>query len=263
MKLALIFVKRLLINPYAIGFGIAFTYFFIAMGAFILSSNYEYSPVYYTASWYGTVVLMSTSMFASSIGMMISYHSGGLSFLTRFSRLTPKYYLLSLYLTVTLTLLIVSVLMSVGVISLFSYRFGELILPKDWGLSFFDVVLSGMFYVPLVLLLEEATVVTSRKLSRAVAFIPYFLAIMFGFFYSNSDSTNMAYYNPFVVIELLAEQSFSTKPIPLNYNDLHGPTLNIGYSIASVLIWSLLLSLASIAMLRRLYYKPLEEGRFV
>ncbi|WP_236752647.1 hypothetical protein [Acidianus sp. HS-5] len=264
MKLPLILTKRLLLNPYAIGWGIAFMYFWIAMGAFIESSSVPKSrAVYYTAGWYGVIVLLSTSTFATSIAIMIYYQSGGLSFLTRFSKLTPKYYLLSLYFVMIVTTIIVSALMAVGVISFFSYHFGETIEPKNWGLFILDMILSGIFYLPLALLLEELTVVTSRKLSSAISFIPLVFAYLFGFSYLNINLGNVVYYSPFISIQVIGMQSFFSKPIPLNYSDVHGPTLNVDYSIISVVVWSIVLSVASMLLFRRLYYKSLEEGRIL
>jgi hypothetical protein len=152
------------------------------MGVFIESASVtNSSAVYYTASWYGIIALLATSSFATSIAMMIYYQSSGLSYFTRFSKLTPKYYLFSLYFTMLITTTVVSVIMGLGVVSLFSYHFGETIAPKNWGLFFLDAILSGVFYLPLSLFLEELTVVTSRKLSNAISFIPIILAYLFGF----------------------------------------------------------------------------------
>jgi hypothetical protein len=262
MKLPLIFTKRLLTNPYALGWGIAFMFFWIAMGAFIESASVSNSSaVYYTASWYGIIALLATSSFATSIAMMIYYQSGSLSYFTRFSKLTPKYYLFSLYFTMLVTTTVVSVIMGLGVVSLFSYHFGETIAPKNWGLFFLDAILSGVFYLPLSLFLEELTVVTSRKLSNAISFIPIILAYLFGFSYMNINLGNLVYYSPFLSIQVLGMQSFFTKSIPLNFNDFKGPTLNVYYAIISLIGWSIILSFASMLLFRRLYYRSLEEAR--
>lgn len=264
MKLPLIIIKRLLTNPYALGWGIALMFFWIVMGAFIDSASVpKSSAVYYTASWYGIIALFSTSSFATSIAFMIYYQSGSLPYFMRFSKLTPKYYLFSLYFTMLVTTIIVSIIMGLGVISLFSYHFGETIAPKNWGLFFLDAILAGVFYLPLSLLLEELTIVTTRRLSNAISYIPVVLAYLFGFSYININLGNLVYYSPFLSIQVLGVQSFFTRSIPLNFNDFKGPTLNVDYVIISAIGWSIVLSFASMLLFRRLYYKSLEEARIV
>lgn len=264
MRLPIIFTKRLLTNPYAIGWGIVFVYFWIVMGALVESVNIpKSSAVYYTASWYGIEAMFANSAFAVSITFMISYQAGGLSYLTRFSRLTPKYYLFSLYVTMLTTTLVVSGIIGLGVISLFSYHFGELILPKNWGLFFLEPILAGLLFLPLSMVLVELTILTSRKLRNAISFIPLILTYLFGFSYLYLKLCNVVYYSPFVSIQAIGIQSFFTEDIPLNYTDYSGPTFNVGYAIASVIGWSIALSLIAMLLLRRLYYKSLEEERII
>ncbi|MGC9105585.1 MAG: hypothetical protein ACP5HQ_04075 [Thermoprotei archaeon] len=268
--------KRVLLSPYALFWGVAFTYFWIFMGAFVMSANVpKVAAVYYTAAWFGTVLLLSSSSFAVSMSYMLAFQTGGLPYLMRFSKLTPRYYLASLYAASLLVTLVVAAVTTPGVILLFSYHFGEVITPASWGLAILSATLAGAFYIPFVLLIEELTLKLSPKVQTAIPFVPLMLSYLSAFTYINLEVGYAVYLDPFMAIDALAVQSFLTNRMPLNYASLttpkyfllggtsRGPYFDPALAIASVLAWVAVLSLASMALFRRLYYRSPEEARYL
>jgi hypothetical protein len=276
VKLPLLITKRVLLSPYALFWGVAFTYFWIFMGAFVMSANVpKVAAVYYTAAWFGTVLLLSSSSYAESMSYMLSFQTGSLPYLMRFSKLTPRYYLASLYVASLLVTLAVTAVTTPGVILLFSYHFGEVITPASWGLAILSAALAGAFYMPFVLLVEELTLMLSPKVQTAIPFVPLMLAYLSAFTYVNLKVGYAVYLDPFMAIDALAIQSFLTTRIPLNFASLTTPEYFLSggtkqepifdpvLAVASVLTWIALLSLASMTLFRRLYYRSPEEARYL
>jgi hypothetical protein len=80
VKLPLSITKRALLSPYVLFWGVAFTYFWIAMGAFVMSAEVPKAvATYYTVAWFGTVMLLSSSRFNVSTSDVLSFQTGRVS----------------------------------------------------------------------------------------------------------------------------------------------------------------------------------------
>jgi hypothetical protein len=84
---------------------------------------------------------------------------------------------------------------------------------------------------------------------------------------------SLVYFSPFAAIEALIISSYLDTQIPINFATLvtgnykvyaiNSPQFSIPIALSSIIFWTIFLSLIGIIGLRKLYYKPLEEGRIV
>jgi hypothetical protein len=276
MKLFVYMLRRIVTNPYVLFWGVAFISFFVVIGAFVISRdlpNLEWVKQIYTAAWFGVSVLLSFGAAAVSTTIMISYQTGGLPHLFRFSRLTPAYFLGSLLLGSVLSTLIIGTYMLILVTLLFSYSLKTWIAPIDIPLTYLTLALAGVFFSSLSLILGGLTARFNRKTSQFVNFIPLILSYLFGYAYLYMDLGKSVYLTPFNAVELLGISAFTGKEAPLSYASLylyggsstapHFPTVSNSLLILNLCLWSLVLCSASAFLLRRLYLNPVEEGKML
>ncbi|BCU66752.1 hypothetical protein HS7_01890 [Sulfolobales archaeon HS-7] len=283
MRLLYYLIRKLLTNPYVLGWSIAFTLFWVFMGAYVFSTDIAYlnpsvplqyyheTVYYYTAGWTGSIVLFSLGSFCTTLTSILYYQTGALSHLFRYSKLTPVYYLSSIYAGSVISSVVIGGLLTAITYMIFSNKFGFNVYPKALMTLLLYIVLSSVFLVSFSMLLDIIVLRTSRKMAGLINFIPLILAYVFGYGYLFINFDNTVYFNPYTVIETLVISSYLGKPVPINYFAYYTATnvstssglISLPLSILSLVVWTVVLTYISIVELRKLYYKPSQEGRFL
>ncbi|AOL17317.1 hypothetical protein BFU36_12030 [Sulfolobus sp. A20] len=269
MRLLKYVTKRMITNPYLLFWGVGFLIFWEIIGAFVESSSIPkvvYAEEYYTASWYGIIITLSSSALGVSINYVLSYQTGGLPHLFRYSRLTPKYYLSSTYIGMGVVNLILSIVMLATTYLLFGIKFGfSEAIPKNFPLLLITALIAGLFYTALSFNLSMLTLKTSRKMENLIDFIPLVLGYLFGFSYLYANAGYVFAFSPFSEVAMLGISGFTGSNPPIYTIQQTNPqqTITFVYPLLGLILWTLALSGVAVFNLRKLYYKPLEEGKTI
>jgi hypothetical protein len=241
--------------------------FWEIIGAFIESATIpKQAPSYYIASWGGILILMAASSLATGSTIMLSYQTGGLSHLFRFSKLTPKYYLGSIYAGITIsTLFIILIIIGTSYLffgSKFSYAVA---FPKNIGVIFITSILTGLFYTALSVNLSVISLKITRKLTTAIGFLPLMLSYLFGFAYLYLNLKQVVIGIPFSDISMLSFYGYTGKnpPLYLGVGDYTSSisTVPLLFPLISLITWIIILTITGMILIRNLYLKQLEEQR--
>ncbi|MUN27903.1 hypothetical protein [Sulfuracidifex metallicus] len=273
MKLFIYLIKRTLTNPYLLFWSIAFVTFFIVMGAFLESKSIpdvEEARQIYVSTWFGVVILLSFSASSVTTSSIVSYHTGGLPHLFRFSRMTPLYFVVSIVLSNLVVIGVIGAYMLIAVYGMFSYAFSSPFPPNDLIMCILTIFLSGLFFSSMSLFLGILSSKLNRGMSRFVDFLPLILGYLFGYAYLYVNFGSLVYVSPFNSIELLGESAYSGKGAPLDFakasvqiamnNNNYVQASDLLMSL-SLLVWFMLIVIADVFLVRRLYLNPLEEGK--
>ncbi|MBS7637147.1 hypothetical protein KEJ37_07465 [Candidatus Bathyarchaeota archaeon] len=273
MRLIKYMVKALITSPAVVGWSILYTLFWLTMGAYIFSATAsEVAALTYTASWFATCVVISISSFAISLGFTLNYQTGGLSHLFRYSKLTPRYYLVSAYVSSLVCSFLLGLVLMVCSIGMFSHRFGVELFPKDLATVLFAITIAAVFFASLSIVLNAVALKVTRKVRAAVFFAPFLVSYVSAMAYIYLKMGNLIYFNPFVCIQLLSMSGYLGEPPLQNFPDyqhLFQQTINnvekssIPMLFGSIIGWTVFLTVIALAILRQLYLKPVEEERVV
>ncbi|BCU66624.1 hypothetical protein HS7_00610 [Sulfolobales archaeon HS-7] len=273
MRLIYYMIKRFLTNKYNWGYGVAFVLFWVLMGAYVFSSQMplEKTPdYYYTAAWTGMAILMTLGTIGIGATAVVSFQTGSLSHLLRFSKLTSKYYVISVYAGTIPSSLVFGILIVACVYLTFSEHFGFNLAPSNMPGLLLASILGGTFMTSLSFFLNLIILKTSRKMEQLIFFIPLILSYLFGFGYLYLNLSSAVYLSPFTAIDSLIMEFYLNKSIPLNFSSLvdgnyltatGGTVVSPVLAIASLVVWTVVLTFIGIYFVRSVYYKPLEEGR--
>lgn len=273
MRLIKFMVKALISSPAVIGWSILFTLFWLIMGAYIFSVNVpKPAALTYTASWFATCMVISISSFATSLSFTLNYQTGGLSHLFRYSKLTPKYYLVSAYVSSLICSFLLGLILMVCSIGMFSHRFGLELVPKDVVTVFSAIILAAVFFTPLSIVLNAISLKVTRKVKEAIFYVPFLASYLSTMAYMYLNMGNLIYFNPFVCIQLLSMSGYLGEPAPKNFpgsqylfQQMTGSAeiASIPMLIGALISWTIFLTVIALAILRQLYLKPMEEERVI
>ncbi|BCU69744.1 ABC transporter permease [Stygiolobus caldivivus] len=283
MRLLNYTVKRLLTNPYILGWAVLFTALWAFMGAYIFSSGitalkssltptlYQEAVYYYTAGWAGGIVIFSLGAFSTTLTSVLFYQTGSLSHLFRYSKLTPTYYVIAIYVGSVIASTVIGGVLIALVYFMFSNEFGFSVYPKSLVTLLPYILLSSFFFVSFSMSLDLLTLKVSRRAQNLITYIPVILAYLFGYGYLSANMSSVVNLSPYTVIQTLIMSAYLGKPAPVNYSSLFvlnslnpsGPTISVPISLLSISVWVAVLTVVDVMVLRRLYYKPLEEGKLL
>lgn len=273
MRLMRYMFRALFLHPSVIGWSILFTLFWLTMGAYIFSATAsEAAAPTYTASWFATCVVISISSFAVSVGFTLHYQTGGLSHLFRYSKLTPRYYLVSAYVSSLVCSFLLGLVLMVCSIGMFSHRFGLELLPKDVVTVFSAITMAAVFFTSLSIVLNAVALKVTRKVRAAIFFAPFLVSYVSAMAYIYLKMGNLIYFNPFVCIQLLSMSGYLGEPVLQNFPDYQHffqqavssvEKASIPMLFGSLIGWTVFLTVIALAILRQLYLKPMEEERVV
>ncbi|BBD73179.1 hypothetical protein HS1genome_1568 [Sulfodiicoccus acidiphilus] len=268
-------VRTFLTNKYIWGWGVAFAVFWEVMGAYVFSSqvpDQKLPAIYYGGAWAGELVLNSLSAVSISTTFMLTYQTGALPHLFRFSKMSSAHYTAGVY-AGTLAVGSSAQAITLGLLSLtFSDKFDLPVYPVDPSALVGVVVLTAVFMTSLSFVLQVLVARASRKLSNLTSFVPLILTYGFSFSYLYLKLGELTYLSPFTALEALLVRSYVGTQVPLNFAlilDNYSSTgrldvvtpLSPTLAVLSALGWTAVLTLVGTLGARNLYYKPLEEGR--
>lgn len=273
MRLIKYMVKALISSPTVVGWSILFTLFWLTMGAYIFSSTViEVTALTYAASWFATCVVISISSFAISLSFTLNYQTGGLSHLFRYSKLTPRYYLISAYVSSLVCSSLLGLILLVCSVGMFSHRFGLKLFPRDVAMVFSTIIVAAVFFTSLSIVLNAVALKVTRKVRTAIFFAPFLLSYVSAMAYIYLRMGNLVYLNPFVCVQLLSMSGYLGELVLENFPDYQHffqqevsgvEEASIPILYGSLMGWTVILTFIALSILRQLYLKPIEEERIV
>ncbi|MBB5254321.1 hypothetical protein [Sulfurisphaera ohwakuensis] len=276
MRLQIYLTKRLLTNPYLIGWGILFMIFWAIIGAFVESgaipSNLPQEAYkFYTSGWYGVLVLLSFSAIGVGLTAFIRYHTGSIPYLLRYSRMKSADYISGITIASVITSLVYSLILLAIVDLLFSYHFGFQISPANIPLILLTSLLAGLFFLSFSLFVELLIVKylgLNPATSQIVNFIPLILGYGFGFAALYSNLGNIVYASPFADIEYLLTEGYYGHHIYLNAlvnatSVSSNGIFSVGIGFLALIAWIAILFAISLPLFNRIYYRSIYEEKIV
>ncbi|MFP3205206.1 MAG: ABC transporter permease [Metallosphaera yellowstonensis] len=266
MKFPLYVAKRLITTPYLLFWAVIFVTLIDVMGAFLESREVPHIPEaeeLYVSSWFGISIIMSYGSAFTSLAFMVSYQTGSLPHLFRYSKMTPSQYLSGVVLGSVILSVVLGTYMLFLVYALFSSSFNTTFLPKDLPLAYLTFLLSGVFFSTFSVFLGALSYKYSRKLSNFFTLIPFILAFIFGFSYLFANLGNLVYINPLSDVQVLAISSFLGGQAPTGLIVISPPQPGASDILltGSLIVWIVIVTVISSILLRRLYLNPVEEGK--
>ncbi|MEM1645261.1 MAG: hypothetical protein QXL96_05245 [Ignisphaera sp.] len=249
-----------------------FVLFWSFLGAYIIVGNFlKYIPqpyineVYpnYVAGWYADLIIISMSSIGVSIAYILYFQTGTLPYLFRYSKLTPSSYLASMYLGLISSSLIIELLLTLSVFLMFSNNgVGVIVAPANIPYILLSLILAGLFMISFSLFLVLLSLrLGGIRLQYFINFIPLVLGYLFFSMFTFSEYPEILdYISPYLSLMLLFYYSYNGNIPPINIQS----TQHIGsfeLVIFSILLWSFALILVDIYLMRKLYYRSIEEGR--
>jgi ABC-type Na+ efflux pump permease subunit len=132
---------------------------------------------FYTAAWAGVIELLVLSSSSMTLTIILNYQTGGLPHLLRYSKLTPTYYIASLYSSnlILIMQIVYSLILIIAVYTTFSNHFGINLYPKNVLSIVITLVISSLFFTSLSIFLNLIILRSTRKMQQLVDFIPLIL----------------------------------------------------------------------------------------
>lgn len=263
-------IKSLLLNPYLIGWAILFIEFWVYAWFYIFGGNlpkFEEVIINYTGSAYGFLGLISMGGVTTSFIYATLHTSRAIRYITKYTKLSPKKFLLEDFLSSLLTIIIVALIIYVSILLAAYVKYSVLPLPKQPILLFVVLVVGGilMYYISQTL----SYLIIVSKLSRAVSALANIPLILAFITYANmwvDPGSLIAHIYPINCFLSLMIYSYSeTIPPSGNYIEWwvrgKGNLVDIGLSAISLIIWILILFITSMLLMRKVRGVPVEEIR--
>jgi len=259
-------LKSLLTNPHLIFWAIIFVEFWVFMWAYVFSVNIppvEEAIREFLSLAYGSLLTISLSAVSIGISQNLIYSSKSIRFVTKYTRLSPSKFLAENLASSFTVLLIDSAIMFASTIGVFWHKFGMLILPKNAAGLAAATVLSAIFLYALTAFLSLMLVLLrAPKSASFITFIPLMLSFVA---YSSlwMDFQIFAYISPFNCILSLCYYFLSGKQ-PVTgafFGSNRGNLMDITLTTTSLSIWTAILCVLVIAMLRKMKGVGIDEIR--
>ncbi len=240
----------------------------------------NYAVRLYTADWAAFIAVYEPAGVLIGLLYTLIYQTAGIAYLRRYGRLTPSKLIASYYLGMITPSLIISSVLIAATIGLFyagfKYYLGfniplSAVLPKDWALGIAEVIglsiLASLFMQAVLFLLSVGALNLSLKQIARIAFIPYILAFISYFVYLYINLPGWAILiNPFMglmgaIATVYSGFNYIPSYLAVGSNMEISKAVPLTYGIASVIIWTILLTAFVIPLITRIRYKPPEEIR--
>jgi hypothetical protein len=263
--IAKFYFKALVSNKSLWGWGVGFMVFWLFMGSYVFGFNMtsKVESLGYTSVWFSLIGLISGSIIATSVAYSVYYANSSLAYGFRFTKLKPSSYIFNLMGSTSVVAGIMGAIIIMFTIVLFSSRSGYILIPAYPELSILVFLVEGLFMFLLsVVLVISANNYTGLKSISFVVYIPQLLAYLFGFSELGIPLPSaVVYASPFSDIPRLLFETYYGKAAPLNMSNGTGPLLNPVILIASLLVWTALLFVLAMFLVRRIRPRSIEEAR--
>ncbi|MEM3566553.1 MAG: hypothetical protein QXK47_00675 [Candidatus Bathyarchaeia archaeon] len=262
--------KSLLTNPYLIFWSILFIEFWVFMWAYVFG-NYvpqmEEAVRLYTAAAFGNLLMLSLSSASIGISSTLLYGSKSIRYVTKYTRLSPTRFLIENFASALIVLLAISAIMFLSIVGVFHIKFGLTLLPANLAGLLSSIFLGTVFiYTEAFFLHSVVIVLRSPKSAQFIFFLP----LIFSFIAYAAlwiDFGNIAYISPFNCIVSTCYYYFSGKAPPTGkfFIDMQDGRVfvDVNMALASLITWSIILTVLDIFLLRKMKGVSIEELRTV
>ncbi|RLF06209.1 MAG: hypothetical protein DRJ60_04630 [Thermoprotei archaeon] len=267
-------MKDLLTNPELLGWGIGFIEFWVLMWIFVFTKGPPKTiPLEYFASVnasmaFGFLGLLSMASVAIGLAYSIFHQSRAARYLTKFTKLSPRAFLLEDFFGSLVTLLIFIAVIYASIIAANYAKFGVFPVLKNPIGVFVDLVISGVALYWFAYALALTIIVTRR--TRAISMVSFIPLVIAFIAYSQLwvDFKSLVYVIPLSTIpSLLMYHATGMVPPTGSYLAwLFGSepltSINLRLAAISLFAWIVIFIAISLVMLRKSRGIPLEEIRF-
>lgn len=260
--------KSLLTNPYLLFWSVLFIEFWVFMWAYVFGKYVppmEEAVRLYIAAAFGNLLMLSLSGASVTIASTLLYGSKAIRYVTKYTKLSPARFLVENFASALIVLLAISAIMFLSVVGVFYAKFGFAIMPVNAAGLSFNILLGTVFIYALALFLNSIVVVLrSPKSASFIFFLPLILAFSA---YASLwiDFGNLAYFSPFNCIVSTCYYYLSGKAPPtgqlISAMQNEGTLVDVNMALASLIIWSMILMLLNIFLLRKMRGVSIEEIR--
>lgn len=277
MRLQLYMTKKLVINPQNLGWSLFFVIFWLAMGAYVFSSNIPSnlpSNIYqaYASAWFGIATLISMSSISTSLTFSLAYQTGAIPYLLRYSKMRAISYVSAVLASGLITGLAYGIVLLILTDIMYSSHFKVSLPPANIPLTIAFVLLSSLLYTAFSLFLQLIRVKYlgfAPATIQIVSFVPLLLGYLFGFstlfLHLNKG---IIYASPFSSAEFLLAKGYYggvvyLSPLAELGEANSGEVFSVETGVISIIGWSILLLLISLVLFNKVYYRSIQEGRIV
>jgi len=259
-------LRSLITNPYLIFWSVLFIEFWIIMWAYVFGGYIppiEEAVRDYTATAYGTLVILSLSGAAVTIASSLLHSSKSIRYVTKYTRLSPSRFLFENLVSSVLALLVLCVVMFASVITVFTIRFGMFPLPVSPMGLVFAMFTGALFMYALAFFLNVSMVVLRAGRSASfISFVPLLLGFL-PYFSLWVDFGAAVYVSPFNCLTSLCYYFFSGKAAPTG-GYLISTTktfVDLNLVLLSLSAWLAMLIAMDILLLKKMRGIGVEEIR--
>jgi len=266
-------LRQYFLNPYFIFWGIIFIYFWILMCAYVFAKGVpgDYM-LYVVGSDYGQLLILGLGSASVSAAFTFYYSSFAVRFVTKFTKLNPRRFLIENFLSTILYLCVYSGIIWGLSVATFYSKFGEWYLPKDpLGLIGVTILSAIFLYLFSLMLVYFVILLRAPKLSNFIGYVPLMLSFLaYAAFWV--DFGIAVYISPFNLISNLTYY-FYTKEKPFT-GDIIGNFMKLiqnetpSYadpvlSVVALCIWILICGILSYIFVRKSRGISYEELRIL
>jgi len=281
-RLFLYTIKRTLVNPIMIGEAILFVLFWGVIIAYLeapsfISQLQHVSLAYkntaylqYTSVWYASLVILSLSTISTGIAYILTYQTGTLPYLIRYTKLKTSTYFTSLYSGNLIASLILELLLTAIITLMFSYNsVGITVTPSNIGILILTIILGSVFFISFSTFLNLLVIrLRAYKLINLFNYIPSIIGFiffaLFAFATTTIKSPAIYYSNPYMATIILLYYgylgSFKLYGAAGTVMSLH---LSIGLLSLSIVAWTVILNVINSVLARKIQYVNIEEIRIM
>ena len=260
-----------LLNPYSWFWGVVFMSFWAAMSAFVFSKGTpEQYLLHHFGSTYGQLLILCVGSVAIGIVNSLYYSSFSVRFITKYSKLSTKRFYVEHFLSTIIALMIFALVLWLLQVSFYFIKFGEVYLPKNPVGTIFAVVISVCFIYAFSMFETYVVICLRRPLSAIFDALPLMLSfIAYAAFWIDFKIYSLAI--PFYLISAIMFYFYTNqKPFTgdiignirylAQYDSVpKGAELDPILAIASMILWTIALSIASIFLIKKAKGVSIEE----
>ncbi|WP_238699160.1 hypothetical protein [Saccharolobus sp. E5-1-F] len=181
----------------------------------------------------------------------------------RYSKLKASTYIFSFYLGFLVIGLIIELLMTIVIPYMFSNNgIGITTLPSQIPILIPIIILGSLFFISFSTLLVLITIkFKGMRIQNLISFIPLILGFIFYSLLTFSEyPSSLDYISPYLSIMLLLYYGYTGNIPPINFQNTQ-ESVSLETIILSSILWTLVITIIDVIIIRRIYYTNIEESR--
>ncbi|BDB98220.1 hypothetical protein [Saccharolobus caldissimus] len=240
--------------------GVTFSILWLILGVFVFSQGIPKEfYLYYAGVIVSALIVWVYTNLISNLSNNFILSSASLYYAFKFTKLTPKKYLLYYVASISIITLIISGIMLILATLLFTMRFNTLIFPNNI-LGFLGIiVLSSIFIILFSILLALVIPPKYLQLSSLIPQLLYFALVLGQIFVGYPYL--ITYTSPFNDMQLLLFQEYTGYNPPLSFVNPFQQFLNPDYLLVSLFSWDSVLYFLDVIFLGKIKPRNIEEAR--